>query len=97
MRKKRLRREIARKAPFHIYAVLHGGEFFYEEAVLLGNPDASFITQWLNLIRELDIFLLRSCHCPHGLHYLNKFNSKSWALEIKTSSLISRKTEQQRS
>lgn len=28
--------------------------------------DASFTTCWINLIRELDIFLLRSCHCPRA-------------------------------
>jgi len=67
-------------------------QIFYEKVGLLRNPDASFITWPINLIRELDIFLLRSCHCPHELHYLNKADPKSWALEIKTSRLTSRET-----
>lgn len=80
------------KASFHIYAILHGWEFFYEKAVLW-NLDASFTTCRINLIPEPDIFLLRPCHCPHGLHYLNKADPKSWALaKIKTSSLTSRET-----
>lgn len=67
--------------------------FLYGKAVLLGAIDASFTTRRINLIRELDIFLPRPCHCPRGLYYLYRVDLKSWALaEIKMSSLTSRGT-----
>lgn len=65
--------------------------FLYGKAVLLRAIDASLTTRRINLIRELDIFLLRSCHCPPGLYYLYRVDPKSWTLaEIKMSSLTSR-------
>jgi len=35
-KKKRLQREIARKTPFHIYAVLHGGRIFLWGSGIIG-------------------------------------------------------------
>lgn len=95
MRKKKnmpFRRDIARKAVSRLcHFTLQ--RFLYGKAVLLGAIDASFTTRRINLIRELDIFLLRPCHCPRGLYYLYRVDPKSWALaEIKTSSLTSRGT-----
>lgn len=46
-----------------------------------------------DLICEVDIFLLRPCHCPRRLYYLYRTDLKSWAsTEIKMSGLTSRDT-----
>lgn len=90
--KKMSRCEIARKAPFHCMLLYTAGNFFYEKAELLGNLDASFTT-WINLIRKLDIFLLRPCRCSAWIPLFKQADPKSWTLaKIKTSSLTSRGT-----